>query len=109
MKGIFRNIISATFAIGLLAAPAYADSSEKSVGKAKVAAESNQAQQGPINLNKASVEELSEMKGVGVAKAQAIVAYRKEKGGFKSIDELTQIKGIGPSILESNRPLLSLE
>jgi len=64
---------------------------------------------GPVNINTAGVEELSELKGVGKAKAEAIVAHRETKGNFSSVEEITEVKGIGESILKSNRPLLSLE
>lgn len=62
-----------------------------------------------VDLNHATVEELSELKGVGTAKASAIVAHRNEHGKFTSIEELKDVKGIGESILESNRPVLVLE
>ena len=64
---------------------------------------------GPVNINTASAEELSELKGVGKTKAVAIVAHRNEHGEFSKVEDLTQVKGIGESILKSNRPLLSLE
>lgn len=62
-----------------------------------------------IDLNRATAEELSQLKGVGTSKANAIVAHRKEHGKFTSIEELKDVKGIGESILESNRPVLVLE
>jgi competence protein ComEA len=104
MKGLSLNIISAIFSACLMMPLAHAgdDTTE-------MKATTSEKSSGPISLNKASVEELSEMKGVGDAKAKAIIDYREEKGGFKNLEELTQVKGIGPSILESNRPLLSLE
>ena len=61
------------------------------------------------HINTASAEELSELKGVGKTKAEAIVAHRNEHGEFSKVEDLTQVKGIGESILKSNRPLLSLE
>lgn len=64
----------------------------------------------PIDLNTATASEIAAaLSGVGPAKAQAIVDYRTEKGGFVSIEELTQVQGIGPATLERNRAILLLE
>ncbi|WP_430461985.1 ComEA family DNA-binding protein [Thalassolituus sp. LLYu03] len=62
-----------------------------------------------VNLNTATVEQLTTLKGVGKAKAEAIIQYRAAHGEFKSLDELTQVKGIGAGIIEKNRGLLALE
>ena len=55
-----------------------------------------------VDINTASVKELTTLKGVGKKKAEAIVAYR-ETHCFKNFDELTKVKGIGKKILEKNR------
>jgi len=57
-----------------------------------------------VNINTATAEEMAEaIKGVGINKAKAIVQYRDEHGAFKSVDQLTQIKGIGDKTVERNR------
>lgn len=62
-----------------------------------------------INLNTADAATLeAELAGVGKAKAQAIVDHRTSNGPFASIDELLEVKGIGPAILEKNRARLSI-
>lgn len=61
-----------------------------------------------ISLNNASLTELQQLNGVGERKAQAIVQYRQQNGKFKSIDELQNVKGIGPKLLEKNKAKLSL-
>ena len=52
---------------------------------------------GKISLNTATAQELTALTGVGEKTAQAIIAYRDAHGGFTSIDELQQVKGIGPA------------
>ena len=59
-----------------------------------------------VNVNTATAEELTALPGIGEKRAQAILEIRKEKGGFKSVDELTEVKGIGPANLEKLRPYL---
>jgi len=61
-----------------------------------------------VSLNQASVEQLSKLKGVGVKKAMAIIAYREEFGDFTSLEGLLRVKGIGKAILEINRTRLTL-
>ncbi|WP_299998452.1 ComEA family DNA-binding protein [uncultured Cedecea sp.] len=62
------------------------------------------AEEHAVDINTASAEELSEaMNGVGIKKAQAIVKYRQEFGPFNSIEQLQNVPGIGPSLLERNR------
>ena len=48
-----------------------------------------------IDLNAATVKELSALPGVGKKKAEAIVAYRTENGKFESVDEIRKVDGIG--------------
>ena len=61
-----------------------------------------------ISLNQASVDQLQQLQGVGLKKAQAIVAYRQKQGPFKTIDELQQVRGIGPAIFAKNKTRLGL-
>ena len=59
---------------------------------------------GPVNVNTADAETISaELQGVGISKALAIVDYRKAHGPFKSVDDLTLVKGIGERTVEINR------
>ena len=55
----------------------------------------------PISLNTATVAQLDELEGVGPATAQKILDWRKQHGGFKSVEDLQQISGIGPKRFES--------
>ena len=63
----------------------------------------------PVNINTADAETIAKsLDGIGLAKAQAIVAYREEHGPFKSADDLTQVKGIGQATLERNHDVILL-
>jgi len=65
---------------------------------------------GDININTANAEELaSELKGVGINKAHAIVAYREQFGEFQSPDDLSGVKGIGLRTVDMNRDSIKLE
>jgi competence protein ComEA len=65
---------------------------------------------GPVNINTADASTLSrELKGIGMKRAQAIVDYRTKNGPFKSVDELTLVKGIGPAALAKNREFIRTE
>ncbi|MGR9045921.1 MAG: ComEA family DNA-binding protein [Gammaproteobacteria bacterium] len=58
----------------------------------------------PVNINTADAQTLSaSLKGIGQKKAEAIIQYRKEKGGFKSVEELASVTGIGPKTIEINK------
>ena len=64
----------------------------------------------PVNINTADKETLvTAISGVGEKKAEAIIEYREQHGPFKSVDEITKIKGIGQGILDKNRENLSVE
>ena len=62
-----------------------------------------------IDINTADATTLSTtMKGVGEAKAEAIIAYRNDHGAFKSVDNLVQVKGIGEKTVEVNRAVVTV-
>ena len=64
---------------------------------------------GPVNINTATPEQLELLPGIGEARAKAVVSMRKQRGGFKSVDELTEVKGIGEAALERLRPFVRTE
>lgn len=64
---------------------------------------------GKININIATPEQLTSLPGIGLAKADAIVAYREEQGLFTSIDSLSQVRGIGNKLVEKLRDLVTTE
>jgi len=61
-----------------------------------------------VHLNKSTIDDLVTLKGIGHKKAQAILAYREQVGDFKSLQELTNIKGIGEKILIDNKGRLKI-
>lgn len=62
-----------------------------------------------ININTADAKTLDNgLLGVGPAKAEAIIAWRRQKGPFKSIADLSAVKGMGPALIERNKDRLSL-
>lgn len=65
--------------------------------------------QGVVNVNTASVEELQLLPGIGETRARAIVAQREQSGGFRSVDELVAVKGIGDKALERLRPFVTTQ
>jgi competence protein ComEA len=113
-KTSIQKIVTSVIASGVLMFSASAFSAQ-----AKTKAQNTSETQKPaqvqtaevasvINLNKADVQTLAQLNGVGEKKAQAIIAYRESKGGFKSVDELLNVKGIGEKFLEKNRSFLSV-
>ncbi|MGG1552649.1 ComEA family DNA-binding protein [Paenibacillus ferrarius] len=64
------------------------------------------AQSTLLDLNTATLEQLDSLPGVGPSKAKAILEYRNQKGKFKRVEELKEVKGIGDKIFEKLRPYL---
>ena len=60
-----------------------------------------------VNINTATESELEAVKGVGPAKAKAIITYREAHGNFKSLDELDNVKGFGKASVEKLKGELS--
>lgn len=63
----------------------------------------------PVNINTADAATIAKsLDGIGLSKAKAIVAFRDEHGPFKSVDDVTQVKGIGQATLERNHDAILL-
>ena len=74
----------------------------------EAAAGAGGAGQTPVSLNSATAEQLETLDGVGPATAQKILDWRQQHGGFRSIDDLSEVPGIGPKRLAALRPKVQL-
>ena len=71
-------------------------------------AASNAAPAATVNLNTASPAQLESLPGVGPAMAQRIVEYREQSGGFKKIEELMNVRGIGEATFLKLKELITI-
>ena len=64
---------------------------------------------GTVNVNTATAEELQLLPGIGETRARAVIETRKRRGGFESVEELLDVKGIGESSLQQMRPYVTVD
>lgn len=72
-------------------------------------AEEKAALAGVVNINTASAEELALLPGIGASRAAAVIAEREARGGFESVDDLLDVKGIGEASLARLRPHVAVK
>ena len=102
-----NKALSLILVMAFLASPIVGDLLNPELSEASVRAA--QATSIPmINVNKAGVDELMQLKGVGKTVAERIVNYRKENGSFESSDDLKKIKGIGGKRFENIKDNIKL-
>ena len=65
-------------------------------------------QQQALDLNRASAADLEQLPGIGAVLAQRMITYRQSHGGFQTVEELRQVKGIGRKKLDRVRPLVTV-
>lgn len=75
-------------------------------GASTISASQNQGDK--ININTADATQLDKIPNIGPARAADIIAYRESKGGFKTIEEMKNIKGIGDKTFESLKNLITI-
>lgn len=92
--GLMRNVF-AFLVLGLMLA----------TGAAQASPEGGSA---PLDLNRATADQLENLPGIGSVKAAAILEARDTRGGFQSMEELEEVRGIGPALVAKLRPLVVL-
>ena len=97
---VLATMLVAAFAFAVIPAAA-----QEKTPKSKAA---TAAPATPINLNTATVAQLEALPGVGTRTAQLIVEHRQKNGGFKKIEELMNIKGIGEKSFLKLKPLVTV-
>ncbi|MBP1992893.1 ComEA family DNA-binding protein [Paenibacillus eucommiae] len=69
----------------------------------------NKKEEDRLDLNAATLEQLDDLPGIGESKAKAILAYRLQQGSFKNVEQLIEVKGIGPKMLAKLIPYVYVE
>jgi len=64
---------------------------------------------GTVNVNTATAEQLQLLPGIGETRALAVIETRKRRGGFESVEDLLDVKGIGESSLQQMRPYVTVD
>ncbi|MBS2969767.1 helix-hairpin-helix domain-containing protein [Metabacillus sp. KIGAM252] len=89
--------------------PVKGETVETELSQGTIAAQgSASSDAGKVNLNTAGLEDLQTLPGIGPSKAEAILAYREEKGKFKSEEELKEVSGIGDKTYEKLEDLIQV-
>lgn len=89
-----------TFVLALLLAPVWAQAAQEPAAKATPGA--------VVNLNSATVEQLETLPGIGPRAAQRILEFRAKNGGFKKVEDLMKIQGIGERSFLKLKPLVTV-
>ncbi|HEJ9060641.1 TPA: ComEA family DNA-binding protein [Serratia fonticola] len=112
---VIRQLLLAAALFGLIGSSAIAaekpshGQSQAAAVSPKVSSEAQSEGEAKVSINQADAEALATvLNGVGLKKAEAIVRYREQNGPFSEIDQLQEVPGIGPSLVERNRDRLKM-
>ncbi|ERK10932.1 putative exported protein [Serratia fonticola AU-P3(3)] len=112
---VIRQLLLAAALFGLIGSSAIAAEKpsqgqlQAAVVSPKVSPEAPGEGEAKVSINQADAEALATvLNGVGLKKAEAIVRYREQNGPFSEIDQLQEVPGIGPSLVERNRDRLKM-
>ncbi len=109
MKKIFQIIVSLFF-LTLVAMPSWAATEHPRANKTSTEAASTEK---VVNLNTATVDQLTKLKGIGAKRAQEIINYRETHGKFSNVNDLAKVKGFSAkrveSLLKANEGLIEVK
>jgi competence protein ComEA len=102
---ITRILMAAILGIAVSAA---AVSAQNKATTPKAAATATATAAAPVNLNTATVEQLATIPGVGPRMAERIIDYRQKNGGFKKVEDLMNVSGVGEKSFLKMKPLITV-
>lgn len=108
----FYRTLLATVAAMVLAVPAFATDATSTDSSMTTSTTTTMSTESKVNVNKATAKELMKVKGLNAAKARAIIAYRKKHGDFKTLNDLTNVKGfnkVKPDTMKEIQDQLTVE